>query len=208
MIRQFLVWLQTELGKGGGDTAQSWSEALLGSPNFWGLLEGTHLLFLMLFAGTIFVVDLRLLGLAFRKTPVSVISDKVLPLTVFGFLALAVTGAALFYAKPLVYFHNIWFRFKLVFIALAMINIVVFHFKVQKNIREWDTLETPPVKARIGAAASLAAWLCVITLGRFIAYDWYTCGKSIPHWINVVEECASSEYGARDVMAQVKDIAK
>ena len=43
MIREALVWLQNELGKGAGDTAQSWSEALLGSLNFWGLLEGTHL---------------------------------------------------------------------------------------------------------------------------------------------------------------------
>ena len=100
MIRPFLVWLQTEFGKGGGDTAQSWSEALLGSPNFWGLLEGTHLLFLMLFAGTIFIVDLRLLGVIFRKTPVSTISDRVLPLTVFGFVFMLVTGIALFYAKP------------------------------------------------------------------------------------------------------------
>ena len=53
MIRAFLVWLQTTLGKGPGPDDQSWSEALLGSLNFWGLLEGTHLLTLMLFAGTI-----------------------------------------------------------------------------------------------------------------------------------------------------------
>ena len=196
MIRAFLVWLQTELGKGGGDTAQSWSEALLGSPNFWGLLEGTHLLTLILFAGTIFIVDLRLLGVVFRRTPVSVISEKVLPLTVFGFVMLVVTGAMLFYAKPLVYYHNIWFRAKMVFLVLALINIVVFHRKVQRNMEAWDTLAKPPAPARAGAALSLIAWLCVITMGRFIAYDWYECGKRIPTWINVVEECAASDTGA------------
>ena len=204
MIRSFLVWLQTELGKGSGDTAQSWSEALLGSPNFWGLLEGTHLLALTLFAGTIFLVDLRLLGVTFRRTPVSVISERVLPMTVFGFAIMVATGLALFYAKPLVYYHNIWFRLKLVFLAVALFNIVFFHVRVQRNISEWDTLAKPPTKVRVGAAMSLTAWLLVIIMGRFIAYSWFECGKPIPHWINVVEECASSEYGAHDLKGIVK----
>ena len=71
-------WLEHSLGKGPSPDGQSWSEALLGSLNFWGLLEGTHLIALMLFAGTIMVVDLRLLGVTFRKTRVSVISDAIL----------------------------------------------------------------------------------------------------------------------------------
>lgn len=194
-----MVWLQTELGKGSGDIAQSWSEALLGSPNFWGLLEGTHLLSLMLFAGTIFLVDLRLLGVLFKRTPVSVISERLLPLTVFGFALVVTTGLLLFFAKPVVYYHNIWFRAKLIFLAFAMINILVFHYRVQRNISQWDTLEKPPRAARTSAALSLTAWLCVITMGRFIAYDWYECGKAIPHWINVVEECSVTEFGAKDL---------
>jgi hypothetical protein len=153
----------------------------------------------MLFAGTIFVVDLRLLGVLFRRTPVSTISERVLPLTVFGFVIMITTGLALFFAKPLVYYHNIWFRAKLIFLALALINIVVFHTRVQRNIKEWDTLAKPPGAVRAGAAASLTAWLLVITLGRFIAYDWYECGKPIPHWINVAEDCKSSEFGAHDI---------
>lgn len=196
MIRDFLVWLQTELGKGPGEYPMSWSEALLGSLNFWGLLEGTHLLSLMLFAGTIFVVDLRLLGVTFKRTPVSVLSDKVLPLTIFGFVLVILTGLALFYAKPLVYFHNIWFRAKLVFIVLALVNIVIFHRRVQRNIQAWDTLARPPRAARASAAVSLASWAVVIMLGRFIAYDWYECGKPIPEWANVLQECAASERGA------------
>ena len=79
MIRAFLVWLQTRLGKGPGPDDASWSEALLGSLNFWGLLEGTHLLLLMLFVGCILAVDLRLMGVLYRRTPVSVVSRRLLP---------------------------------------------------------------------------------------------------------------------------------
>ncbi|MGA0606758.1 DUF6644 family protein [Phenylobacterium sp. VNQ135] len=199
MLRDFLVWLATELGKGKGEYPMSWSEALASSLNFWGLLEGTHVLTLMLFAGTIFLVDLRLLGVAFKRTPVSVISDRVLPLTVFGFVLMLLTGLALFYAKPLLYYHNLWFRLKLVFLAVALLNIMVFHWRVQRNRHEWDTAARPPAKTRLSAAVSLLSWILVITFGRFIAYDWYECGKALPHWANAVQECARSEHGAIDI---------
>ena len=203
MIRQFLVWLQDVFGKGAGDTAQSLSQALLGSLNFWSLLEGTHLIALMLFAGTIFIVDLRLLGVTFQRTPVSVVSSKILPLTVAGFVVVALTGAALFFAKPVFYYHNIWFRAKLVFLALAMLNIVIFHTRVHRNQQDWDSLAKPPGHARASAALSLMSWLAVITMGRFLAYDWFECGKAMPHWVNVAQSCKTSENGAVDKVAMV-----
>lgn len=204
MIREFLVWLQDQLGKGAGDTAQSWSQDLLGSLNFWGLIEGTHLLSLMLFAGTILFVDLRLIGATFQRTPVSVISRRILPMTVLGFAFMVITGAALFFAKPLFYYHNIWFRAKLVFLALAMINIVVFHLRARRHQAAWDALPRPPAETRLLATLSLVSWLLVITMGRFMAYSWFDCGKPIPHWINVVQECKASEHGAVDASAMTR----
>lgn len=203
MILAFLIWLQESLGKGKGDDAQSWSQALLGSLNFWNLLEGTHLLTLMLFAGTIMVVDFRLLGIAFKKTPVSVISDKILPLTIGGFTIMIVTGLALFYAKPVFYYHNLWFRLKLIFIILAMVNIMVFHFKVQKNYAAWDTNEIPPTSARVSAVLSLLAWTTVIFFGRLIAYNFVECGKPLPGWVNAVQECSTSEHGAQSLDGKI-----
>jgi len=204
LIRDFLVWLATQVGKGPGEYDPSWSEALASTLNVWGLLEGTHVLSLMLFAGTIFLVDFRLLGWGFRKTPVSVISDRVLPLTIFGFLLMVVTGVLLFYAKPLLYYHNLWFRLKLIFLAVAVINIFIFHYKVQKDRDAWDTSPRPPGKARLSAAVSIISWITVITFGRFIAYDWYECGKPLPHWANVAQECAVSERGAIDLTEMTK----
>jgi hypothetical protein len=190
--------MAAQLGKGPADTDISWSDALASSLNFWSLLEGTHVLTLMLFAGTIFVVDLRLLGVIFKRTPVSVVSDRVLPLTIFGMLIMLSTGTALFFAKPLLYYHNLWFRLKLLFLAAAFINIMVFHFRVQRDMAAWDAQPKPPAKARISAALSLASWILVIFFGRYIAYDWTNCGKPLPHWINVAEDCKASESGALD----------
>ena len=199
MIRAFLVWLQTSLGKGPAPEDASWSEALLGSLNFWCLLEGSHLLMLMLFAGTIMVVDLRLLGVAFKRTPVSAVSDRILPLTVAGFLGMVVTGLLLFYAKPLFYYHNLWFRLKLVFLVAAMINIAVFHFRIQRTLPQWNTAAVPTTPARVSAALSLTAWVLIATMGRFIPYNWYECGKPLPAIVNTLQACAASERGAVDL---------
>ena len=199
VIRDFLVWIATKVGKGPGEYDLSWSETLASSLNVWGLLEGSHVLALMLFAGTIFLVDLRLLGVGFKSTPISVISDRVLPLTVFGFALMVITGVALFYAKPLLYYHNLWFRLKLVFLAIAVINIFIFHYRVQRDRQAWDAGVAPPAKVRLSAVVSIVAWVTVITFGRFIAYDWYECGKPLPHWANVAQACAASERGAIDL---------
>jgi hypothetical protein len=202
MIPAFLTWLEHSLGKGPSPDGQSWSEALLGSLNFWSLLEGTHLIVLMLFAGTILVVDLRLLGVTFRKTRVSVISDAILPLTVWSFIFVVLSGTGLLFAKPIFYYHTIWFLVKMVFLGLALLNIVVFHGRVQATQASWDADEVPPRAARMSAAASLVLWTLVIICGRFIPYNWYECGKAQPDVINWVQSCKTSEKGEKNMAGQ------
>ncbi|HEX3363631.1 DUF6644 family protein [Phenylobacterium sp.] len=202
MIGAFLNWLEHTLGKGPSPDGQSWSEALLGSLNFWSLLEGTHLIALMLFAGTIMVVDLRLLGVTFRKTKVSTISDAILPLTIYSFVFVVLTGTGLLFAKPIYYYHNVQFLVKMVFLALALLNIVVFHGRVQATQGSWDADETPPKAARMSAAASLVLWTLVIICGRFIPYNWYDCGKPQPDFINWVQQCKTSEKGEENMAGQ------
>jgi hypothetical protein len=201
-IGAFLNWLEHVLGKGPTPDGQSFSELLLGSLNFWNLLEGTHLIALMLFAGTIFVVDLRLLGVTFRKTKVSTISDAILPLTIYSFIFVVISGMGLLFAKPIYYYHNVQFLVKMVFLALALLNIMVFHGRVQATQGTWDADETPPSAARMSAAASLVLWTLVIICGRFIPYNWYDCGKPQPDFINWVQQCKTSEKGEENMAGQ------
>jgi hypothetical protein len=156
----------------------SWSGQIHSSLNLWNLAEGTHVLTLIFFAGTIWIVDLRLLGLAFRDTPFSKLNDRVLPITIVSFAVMVVTGLISFFGRdPLLYYHDVWFRFKMIFLALATLNIFWFHFRVQRDQETWDAMASPPLKVRMSGAVSLVAWLLIIIFGRFIAYDWYRCEK-------------------------------
>ena len=195
MFESFFHWLSWELGKGSAPDAESWSQLIHESFNFWNIMEGTHLITVGLFFGTILMVDLRLLGLLFRKVPVSEISDRVLPLTVVGFLTLVVTGALAFMSKPEEYYHNLFFRSKMLFLLIAMINLAIFHFSVQKTQGAWDKAESPPAAAKLSASISLVCWLIVISCGRLIAYNFFDCGKPLPSYINALAECATSQAG-------------
>ncbi len=193
MLHDFINWLQHDLGKPGPD-GLSWSEALHASLNLWNLVEGTHVLTLMLFAGTIWIVDLRMMGVAFRNIPFSRVNDRVLPLTIAAFVTMIVTGLISFFGRdPLLYYHDVWFRLKMTFLVIASINIFWFHYMVQKSQAEWDNDPTPPTRVRVSGLVSMACWALVIIFGRFIAYDWYRCEK-VPEgsFVYVFAECESA----------------
>lgn len=186
MISEWLAYWQYRVGAtldaaGRALPDTSWSAQLQSSERLWMILEGTHVLSLMVFAGTILFVDLRLLGLVLRQVPVSRVSDSVLPWTLGGFAVTLLTGGTLFLSNPLDYFHNFAFRVKLAFLLLAALNIFWFHVRVQANRASWDTLERPPRPARIAAATSLGLWFCIIVAGRYMAYDWTKCMN--PSWL-------------------------
>lgn len=180
MIREFLQWL--------GETPAS--VALLESRYAWPLVESTHVVALGLFVGTTVMMDLRLTGAAFRKVPVSAFTGRLLPWTRIGFAVMATTGLLLFYSAPLRYYHNVFFRFKALVLAVAAVNVWVFHSGVHRRVREWDRDPVPPPAARLAGAVSLAAWATVVVAGRLIAYNWFDCDlQPQPGWVNWAAGC-------------------
>ncbi|MEI7931498.1 MAG: hypothetical protein WCI21_00340, partial [Alphaproteobacteria bacterium] len=107
-----------------------------------------------------------------------------------------VTGPLLFFAKPQDYYHNFWFRLKLIVMIAAIINVYVFHKLVQKNQAEWDTAEKPPFKARLSGALSIMSWVVIMGCGRLIAYNFLECGKPHSAFMNWAQECVTSPMGS------------
>jgi hypothetical protein len=151
-----------------------WSIALHESLYMYAITESTHVMSIMLFAGSIAMVDLRLLGISYTKVPVSQMLSRMLPWTIAGFALLVFTGGMLFLAIPIRTYHSLWFRLKLLMILIAGINIAIFTFKVERDKAAWD-LGPVPRNSKICAVISLSAWACVIVLGRLIAYNWFDC---------------------------------
>jgi hypothetical protein len=161
----FCEWLAATAG----------STALRESLFMYPLVESTHVMFLLLFAGLTVVWDLRLLGLGFTTVPISEMNDRLLPWVRVGFGVMVVTGVLLLYAIPVRTYQSVWFRGKVIFLILAMINIWYFHARVQPRSVAWDTAARLPWVARRAGLASLILWALIIVFGRFIAYNWFDC---------------------------------
>jgi hypothetical protein len=176
----FLQWLD--------ETA--WSTALHESLYMYPLVESTHVLTLMLFVGMTVMWDLRLLGLAFTKVPISEVSRRILPWSRAGFYVMVFTGVLLFYAIPIRNYQNVFFRTKMILFGLALLNIWYFHNRTERSIDKWDTAGKPPRAVRLAAVASMTLWLLIVVAGRMIAYNWFDCDiQPQPDFINWAAGC-------------------
>lgn len=179
-MREFLEWL--------GNTP--WSTALLESFYMWPFVESTHVLTLAIFVGTTSMMDLRLLGVTFKGVPVSAFTTRLLPWTRGSFAVMTITGLLLFYSSPLRYYHNIFFRFKMIVLVIAGINVWLFHSRIHKRVKEWDDDPKPPRAAKVAAVVSLMAWASVVVSGRMIAYNWFDCDiQPQPDLVNWAAGC-------------------
>lgn len=132
-------------------------------------VETAHIIGLALLFGTIFVVDLRLLGLG-RNVSAVAVTRSVLPWTLGGFGIAVVTGSLMFTAHAAEFATLPIFLLKMTLIVLGGINAAWLHAGALNDAGQWDVAAMPPRRVRAAAAVSLLLWMCVITCGRLLAY--------------------------------------
>jgi hypothetical protein len=168
LLYDFAAWMD----------AQSWSSGLHESFYMFNWLETTHVMTLMLSLGMLIVIDLRLMGWLMPTVPASKILDRLFMPMVIGFSIMVITGIWLFTAIPIRYTQSLWLRIKLIILIAAFINAVLLHNHIKKSVHSWEADPIPPKRVRVAAATSLTLWAFVVICGRFIAYDWFDCGKA------------------------------
>src|SRR6185295_17063595 len=133
-------------------------------------LESVHVLAITLVLGSIAVADLRLLGLASVKRPVSQLLHEVLPVTWVAFGVALITGLLMFTSNAVEYAHNKPFIFKMIMLVLAGLNMLVFQLVTFRTVGSWNDAARTPPGARFAGAASLVCWIAVVAFGRWIGF--------------------------------------
>jgi hypothetical protein len=133
------------------------------------IVETVHVLMLAIVFGSIAMVDLRLVGLTARGSSISRLTDETLPWTWTAWVLSAISGTLLFMSKAVTYFGNFEFRMKFIFMGLAALNMLIFHFGAYRRVSQWDT-GVAPTSARVAGALSIAFWVAVIFFGRWIGF--------------------------------------
>ena len=147
---------------------------LLGNvPGLPPIAQSLHILGIAAVAGSIVMVDLKLLGLALPGQNVSEMIRRLLPWTWWALGVNAVTGLLFILARPDRYFYNpvATFKFSLLLAAVALAFVV--HRMNRKEHGYWEASARRLLAARVMAAASLVFWVGVMLGGRWIAYSEY-----------------------------------
>ena len=108
------------------------------------------------------LMDLSVLGLR-RKLPVDTVIGYLRPVAVTGIVVAVITGLTLFSVQPVDYWANPAFRIKMILLALATLNAILFtSFRAHR--------EPKRAGARAMALISICLWVSVAFAGRMIGF--------------------------------------
>jgi hypothetical protein len=159
-IYSICVWLeQTSVGTAVRDS--TW---------LFPIIETVHIIGIVLLVGSTSVLDLRLMGLVHREKPVSKIAWRFLPWAWAGFLVQIITGGLLFSSEATKMYDNLGFQIKMVLIAVAGLNALVFHLIAYQSVDKWEYDRVAPLSARAAGLISILLWFGIVAAGRWIAY--------------------------------------
>lgn len=137
------------------------AEWLRQSATAYLFVNAAHILGIALLLGAILPLDLRLAGFL-RRQPIEVLAPFLVRCAAAGLCFAVLTGAWLFSVKPDEYLANPAFRWKLVLLALALVNVAAQH----RGAGQPHTSHA----VRVRAFLSLCLWLSVLVAGRWIGF--------------------------------------
>jgi hypothetical protein len=155
----WLVWLETTR------LAALMRESLWLYP----IVEIVHIVGFVVLVGAAVMFDLRLLGVS-RALPASLMARHHLPWARAALVLVVPSGFLMFIAHATEFADNPAFRVKLILLAAAGLNALLFHRGAFRSVTGWETDTVVPVTARAAAVASLVLWVGVIAAGRLLAY--------------------------------------
>jgi hypothetical protein len=158
----FLQWIQDS------DLSTSFRE----STYVWGCVDGVHVIGLCLFLGPLLFWELRLFDRGVRSATPAETWARLSPWIFVGFLIMLASGITIFCGEPVRYWASVFFRIKLVALALAGLNAVAFHYGMGRRLVQWDTTPLPRSAHYVGIA-SITLWVLIMFCGRLIAYNWF-----------------------------------
>jgi hypothetical protein len=159
-IKEILGWLEsTQL-------------AMFVSQSPWGFpaLEMIHVTATTIVFGMITIVDLRLIGVAWKGSAITDLYRDVIPLTWIAFVVAAITGVLLFIGQAMEYSGNVALRMKFAVLAVIAINMLAFRLVIYPGVSRWDRDAAVPFAAKLAGAISLVGWITVVACARWIAY--------------------------------------
>lgn len=143
------------------------SQLMTFSTLWWGCMMGLHFIGLALFAATVGVLGLRIMGFV-KELPVAPL-HRLVPWALAGLAINIVTGMLAFVGQTRNYVYNPAFWLKM--LALVLFGFTGAAFYLTGSFKQVEHLkpgEDAPISAKLIAICALFLCLALITLGRYI----------------------------------------
>jgi hypothetical protein len=135
-----------------------WVTTVATSRGLYGLALVVHYSAVFYCAGTIVVLDLRILGVADRNHVMSALVAHVRPWIWSAFACAVVSGFVMFATKATSYAAATPFRVKMLIVVAAVMSALV----IQRSVPKWDQAPVIPIAATLVALISIVLWLGAI----------------------------------------------
>ncbi len=154
-------------------TVWEWLELLplsarIGESWWFPLLESLHVLTAMFVVGSIAWVDLRLLGLAANRYPLRGYMRELLAWTWAAFAMALISGFGMFMTRAAWYVTNRAFQVKALLLALAALNMALFHFWGRRSPA--SDARSLSGATKLAGALSLCFWIGITLAGRWTGH--------------------------------------
>ena len=140
------------------------SQAIARSSWLAAVFNLAHLLALVVFIGSVLIVDLRLLGTGMKGQPLARLARDARPWMIGSLWALLITGIPQLttYAMKQYYSPFFWFKMEVLVVAL------IFAFTIRQRIAQADEARVGPVWGKVVGFTSIALWTAVAVPARLI----------------------------------------
>lgn len=132
-------------------------------------LQSVHIVMIGVVFVSILVVSLRALGRIAMDQSTTDVLNRFSPWAAGGLIVMALTGVLLVIAEPVRQFSATSFWLKMALIAFGV--LVALGFRAALRRAPAPGGQAAARRERIMALCTIVLWLCVIFLGRAIAYD-------------------------------------
>jgi uncharacterized membrane protein YhdT len=131
------------------------------------VIESIHLVGLGVIAGSVLIVDLRLLGLGLRSRPVEEIAAQARPWMLGSLALMFASGSLLFLSEATKCYYSFPFWFKMSSLLLA----ILFTFTIKSRVIGNNVDQKHPLLAKATGLVSLGLWFGVAWGGRWIGFS-------------------------------------
>ena len=142
------------------------SRAINESSWIFPLVQAFHLVSLGFLAGSLLMVDLRLLGRGFSQQPIANVARDARPWLMGSLVAMVVTGVPQFISLATKEYESPYFRWKMLLLLIALI----FTFTVRKVVAYAPAGRFGGGITKAVALVSIGLWTSVAINGRLIGF--------------------------------------